>query len=84
MKIGVRLFAMYRELAGTRDLELELSEGSHVAQAWEACLERFPRLVQHDESAAFAVNGRYAMPDHVLQDRDELALFPPVSGGAHG
>jgi molybdopterin synthase catalytic subunit len=79
----VRLFAILRERAGRDALTLELAEGATVADALEALagepglgelLARLPLGV--------AVNREYAGMDATLGAGDELALIPPVSGGA--
>jgi len=75
--VRVRLFAALRERAGTDRLELELPEGARVADALAAVkglAEGLPLVL--------AVNREYASPDRVLHAEDELAVVPPVSGGA--
>lgn len=77
MRVAVRLFAGLRELAGTRATEIELPAGSTAADVW-------PALELGDEPPGLlvAVNQSYAARDSVLADGDEVALIPPVSGGA--
>jgi molybdopterin synthase catalytic subunit/molybdopterin converting factor small subunit len=77
MKVAVRLFAGLRELAGTRSVELDLPEGALAADVW-------PALSLGDEPPGLlvAVNKRYAAGTTVLGEGDEVALIPPVSGGA--
>ncbi len=82
MKVRVKLFATLRERAGTAEVTLELPEGSTAAAAGRALAERFPAVGQTLRSAAYAVNLSYAGPGVVLNEGDELALIPPVSGGA--
>ena len=82
MRIRVRLFAIQRELVGSREVALELAGGAIVEDAWTALVERFPVLVPGRPSVRFARNGEYAEPDTELADGDELACIPPVSGGA--
>jgi molybdopterin converting factor subunit 1 len=84
MTIRVRLFAIQRELAGTREVALELAPAATVADAWEELVRRFPVLAPGRDSVRFARNGAYADPTTTLADGDELAVIPPVSGGAHG
>jgi len=83
MTIAVRLFAVLRERAGSERVELELPAGATVADALrelakvrglEEVLERVP--------VALAVNRRYASPQTLLAPDDEVALIPPLSGGA--
>jgi molybdopterin synthase catalytic subunit/molybdopterin converting factor small subunit len=77
MRIPVRLFAGLRELAGTRLIEVDLPEGATAADVW-------PALGLGDEPAGLllAVNRSYVSRDVVLGEEDEVALIPPVSGGA--
>jgi molybdopterin converting factor subunit 1 len=77
MVVRVRLFAQLRERAGRDELELELPEGARVADA----------LAAGDDLAGglplvMAVNREYADAGVALAAGDELALIPPVSGGA--
>jgi molybdopterin synthase catalytic subunit len=82
VRIRVRLFAMQRELAGTRQVELDLQEGATIEDAWRALVERFPGLAPGRASVRFAHNGGYAPAETRLGDGDEVAMIPPVSGGA--
>src|SRR3970282_369974 len=82
MKAKVRLFARLADLAGTRETELELGEGLSVAEAFEVLCRRFPEMGDLAGSLMFAVNAEYVSPEHPLREGDELALIPPVSGGA--
>ena len=80
--VRVRLFAVQRELAGTREVPLELADGADVEAAWTALAARFPVLAPGRGSLRFARNGDYADPTTTLADGDEVAMIPPVSGGA--
>ncbi|HYM84719.1 MAG TPA: MoaD family protein [Candidatus Dormibacteraeota bacterium] len=80
--VRVRLFAMQRELAGTRQVELELQEPATIEDAWSSVVERFPALAPGRASVRFARNGEYAPATEPLADGDEVAFIPPVSGGA--
>ena len=77
MQITVRLFAMLRERAGAEQLTLELPEGARVKDA----LGRLDQLAD-GVPLVMAVNREYAPEDQQLDPGDELALIPPVSGGA--
>ena len=77
MKIAVRLFAGLRERAGTRALEVELPDGATAADVWPALA-----LGEEPRGLLVAVNRAYAERDISLADGDEVALIPPVSGGA--
>jgi MoaE-MoaD fusion protein len=82
INVRVRLFAIQRELAGTREVALVLAEGADVEAAWTALVERHPILAPGRASLRFARNGDYADPTTPLADGDEVAMIPPVSGGS--
>jgi molybdopterin synthase catalytic subunit/molybdopterin converting factor small subunit len=82
VRIRVRLFAIQRELAGARNLALDVGDGATVEDAWTALVARFPVLAPGRPSVRFARNGEYADPGDRLAEDDELACIPPVSGGA--
>jgi molybdopterin synthase catalytic subunit len=84
MRVHVRLFAIQRELAGTRELSLELADGARIEDAWAAAVGRHPTLGPGRPSVRFARNGAYAPAETELVDGDEIAFIPPVSGGAAG
>ena len=77
MRVTVRLFAGLREHAGTAQRDVDLSDGARVEDVWRA-------LELGDEPAGlvFAVNRAYVERSQALADGDEVALIPPVSGGA--
>ena len=77
MQVTVRLFAMLRERAGRRSVDLELPEGARVGDA----LAELGTLAE-GLPLVMAVNREYAPEDQVLGEGDELALIPPVSGGS--
>jgi MoaE-MoaD fusion protein len=83
MTVRVRLFAVLRQRAGRDSIDVELGEGATVAEAIEA-LERDPALgpVLKAVQVRMAVNRDYATGETRLAAGDELALVPPVSGGA--
>jgi molybdopterin synthase catalytic subunit len=77
MRVTVRLFAGLREHAGTAQRDVDLSDGARVEDVWRA-------LELGDEPAGlvFAVNRAYVERSQALAEGDEVALIPPVSGGA--
>jgi MoaE-MoaD fusion protein len=82
MRIQVRLFAIQRELAGARRVELELPAGASIEFAWARLVDRYPALAPGRPFVRFARNTEYADATTRLADGDELAIIPPVSGGA--
>lgn len=81
MHARVRLFAMQREAAGTKELSVDVPDGATVEDAWSAAVARVPALAPGRDALRFAVNGAYATPTTILADGDEVAAIPPVSGG---
>jgi molybdopterin converting factor subunit 1 len=82
LHVRVRLFAIQRELAGTREISLELPAGATIEDAWLRVVDRHPVLEPGRPSVRFARNSVYATADAPLADGDEVAFIPPVSGGA--
>ncbi len=81
MRVTVRYFAVVRELLGQDHEERELPEGTTVGQFLEDLIAYQPMLERLRRSMLVMVNRRYARPDQLLADGDEVALIPPVSGG---
>lgn len=78
MQVRVRLFAALRERAGGSDeIQVELPDGARVKDA----LEQLGSITD-GVAVVMAVNREYANAEHALHPGDELALIPPVSGGA--
>ena len=84
LRVRVRLFAMQREIAGAREVELDLPPRASIEDAWAALVDRFPRLGPGRSAVRFARNGAYAAAETLLANGDELAMIPPVSGGSGG
>jgi molybdopterin converting factor subunit 1 len=77
--VRVLFFAHLRERVGVREVAIEQPAGATVADLWRTLVERYDRLPA--EAPRFAVNRVYVDKTHPLEDNDELALIPPVSGG---
>lgn len=81
MNVRVRLFASYREAAGVGHLQLDLPAGATVRDAIAEITRRHP-LVAGIRQLVIAKNRDYVGLDEAVGEGDELALIPPVSGGA--
>jgi MoaE-MoaD fusion protein len=77
MQVRVLLFAGLRERAGRDQVDLELQDGARARDVLDEL-----RALTADSRVLLAVNQEYATSDVVLHPGDELALIPPVSGGA--
>ena len=76
------MFGAARDVTGAEEISFELPDSSTAATAREAILEKYPALAGFGKSLLFAVNQEYAEANQQIHDGDELAIFPPVSGGA--
>jgi molybdopterin converting factor small subunit len=80
VNVRVLLFAGLRERAGTGEVELtDVDAGSDVAALLERLADRWPFL--REAPLAIACNQAIVERSRRLEDGDELALLPPVSGG---
>ena len=84
MHVTVRLFATYREIVGSKALEVRLSDGATLRALLDSLYANHPRLKGYEETMLLAVNHEFAEPAARLREGDEVALMPPVSGGAGG
>lgn len=83
IRARVLFFGAARETVGFDEVEIPLSSPATVASAFEDVLETIPKLRERfGRSLLLAVNQEYAPSDREVRSGDELALFPPVSGGA--
>ena len=81
MTVTVKLFAILRDQAGVSEIPLDLEPGATVAAALATWIQRHPEMTPTLGRAAKAVNLANASDQTILNDGDELALLPPVSGG---
>jgi molybdopterin converting factor subunit 1 len=79
--IHVLFFGAARDETGSNPVELLVDSPATVDTAFAALTRRFSGLQRFGRSLLFAVNQEYASRDKLLVDNDELAIFPPVSGG---
>jgi len=77
MSLTVRFFASLRERLERDEVVLATSEAATVAEAWSQATDGAPL----PPNVLVAVNQEYAATDHALHDGDEIAFFPPVTGG---
>ncbi len=81
MRVTVRLFARLRDLAGKADAECTVPTGATVADVWQQLVRAHPALAPHERSVSAARNAEYAKMTTPVNDGDEIAFLPPVSGG---
>ena len=82
MQIQVLFFGILKDIAGRASDSLELPDGAVLADLLHHYEERMPGLKPVLPSLAMSVNQEYSRPEVRLKAGDEVALLPPVSGGA--
>lgn len=81
MKIAIHLFAAARDAAGTSPVEVVVPDDATVADLRSELVQSVPALKALQDSLLVAVNNEYANHNTRLTTTDEVACFPPVSGG---
>ena len=81
MHVTIRFFSSFKDLAGCAQSVETLPDRSTLGALHTTLVARFPRLAALRQSTRLAVGVAYQPPDYVLQDGDEVSLFPPVQGG---
>ncbi len=80
--VKVRLFATLRQQAGWSEQTIQAPSGSTLGDLFALLMQATPGMKLAGRAVYAAVNQNYAKMDRVLQEGDEVAIFPPVSGGA--
>jgi molybdopterin converting factor subunit 1 len=79
--VNVLFFGAARDAVGHEEIRLSINPGSSAAQVFEQLVWAHPELHRFGKSLLLAVNQEYADPNREVREGDELAVFPPVSGG---
>ncbi|HZJ43892.1 MAG TPA: MoaD/ThiS family protein [Pyrinomonadaceae bacterium] len=79
--VRILFFGGARDATSASEVDLHVPSTATVKVVFDKLTERFPDLQRFGRSLLFAVNREYAGPDVKLEANDELAIFPPVSGG---
>lgn len=79
--VTVKLFATFQEAIATDTIQITLPDRSTVRQVYDYLASDYPGLEQWRSLTRYAVNLDFVEPDTLLNDGDEVALIPPVSGG---
>lgn len=82
MQIRVLFFGVLKDLAGKAGESLDLPESATLGDVLAHYEQRIPRLAALTSALAMSLNQEYAGPEVKLKPGDEVALLPPVSGGA--
>ena len=81
MKINLKLFSVYRDIVGSKEMTMDVVPGTTLVDLLESLLNRYPRLKPLAKSVVLAVNRDFADSKTRLREGDEVALMPPIGGG---
>jgi molybdopterin converting factor subunit 1 len=81
MSIRVLFFASLADIVGMRETTVDAAAVTDVNSVFEIFAKKYPSLGNYRASLLCALNAEFARPDSPVRDGDELAFFPPVSGG---
>ncbi len=81
MRVNIRVFARLRDIIGVAELDRDVPTGTTAQRIWDDLVKDFPDISTYTGSISTAVNAEYAKMETVLNDGDEVAFLPPVSGG---
>lgn len=80
MVLNILAFGIARDIVGKSTFDFNVTEGSTVEDLKKAILEAYPRF-GNLASLMIAVNAEYGQDSTILNEKDEIALIPPVAGG---
>lgn len=81
MKIHVQFFSRLRDRAGVQEMELEVPEGTEVADLLEILYKRAPALREWGNSILVASGVEFVSRDYLVKSGDDISIMPPVQGG---
>jgi MoaD family protein len=81
VRVRVHFYSYFKDLAGSAEVYESIVPGSTVEELLRTLFARFPKLSAMRKSTLVAIGVDYQTSGYVLQDGDEVSLFPPVQGG---
>ena len=81
MKVMVRYFASMRDATGVKEEEIELPDGGTIEALIKEAKKRHSMLKSQNRAIIVSINGEFGEASRQLKPTDEVAMFPPVSGG---
>lgn len=82
MRISVKLFGRYKEIAGTERIQLHITDGITLQDVINAFVKKYPSVEKDKSRMITTKNKMYASHDTTLGEGDEISISPPiVSGG---
>ncbi|GGW89672.1 MoaD/ThiS family protein [Alteromonas halophila] len=82
MQVTVKSFAQIREIMGNEDITVSLNDGADMASLCESLKQQDSKWQEiFSDPVLMACNQSIVTPSHTLNDNDEVAILPPVTGG---
>jgi molybdopterin converting factor subunit 1 len=81
MKVRTKFFAAIRDIVGTPEVELELPDAMTAGDLFRRYCQQYAALSRFAHNTMISVNLEFVPPETRLQEGDEIAFIPPVSGG---
>jgi molybdopterin converting factor subunit 1 len=81
MIVKVRMFAVAKQAAGAAEVQVELPEGTTVAQLRSSIQSQYPQLADLGDRLLFSLDAEYAPDSQLISEGADIACIPPVSGG---
>jgi MoaD family protein len=81
MKVRVQFYAQLRDVAGTRELDVDVTEGSTIRDLLEQIYAHQPKLRPHDKSILIGAGLEFVDRNYKLSPGEEISIMPPVQGG---
>ena len=82
MQVRLLFFASLKDIVGSRELRMDVPQGSTVADLLFQLESRYPRMKEYRSVILTAINEDYVDKSTRISEGDEVAIFPPVSGGS--
>ena len=82
MQVRLLFFATLKDIVGARQMQVDVPAGSTVSDVLSHLEGTYPRIKDYRRVVLTAINEEYVDQAARVQDGDEVAIFPPVSGGA--
>lgn len=81
MNVKVKLFAVFRDIVGSKEEDLDVPSDTTVQGLLELYIQRFQQMAKFRDHIILSVNKEYGAPSRILKEGDEVSFLPPVSGG---
>ncbi|MEM1514084.1 MAG: MoaD family protein [Candidatus Thermoplasmatota archaeon] len=81
MKVKVKFYSLHREITGKNEIYLEVEKGKKLKDVLKLIFENYPELEKLKDFTFASLNHKYANGEEIINEEDEIAIFPPVGGG---